>query len=289
MELTADTFRARARRGPAIRTEERRRRQPGEPCLPDPEAPSPGPPPLPRPGFEPRRAARLGDGRVDRAGSGSLSIVPAVSRNGEAGQEERLRSFFDANPDRFADPPRWRLRRLVVPIDSQADRAMRRLEEAHAELADGTLRLADLATETGGRIDEVDWRTLKELRRVSPRSAQFVSRLQAGEYSPPFRGDGALNVLHAVERQEPTSRPFEEIQERVTDAFLQQHSQALDEEMVDVMLREAAFQVLPERLAMVREIGAGKTSEPSEVDEMLELLDLLEEKDTTGTSTTPPS
>lgn len=163
----------------------------------------------------------------------------------------RLQAYYEQHKQRFSSPLKLRLRKLVVPLVSEAPAVMARLERFHGEAtkaADTADRLESLAAEVGGTVESLDWKTLGELARESPKLARFVTRLEPGMYTPPFLNGERLELAQLLEKTAPAPPPFPMVRERVRDDYLENHVQALYAELRATVLREANFQVVHERL-----------------------------------------
>jgi parvulin-like peptidyl-prolyl isomerase len=164
-------------------------------------------------------------------------------------EPERLQEYYDGNRLRFSSPLRLEVRRLTVPVDAAAaDRVMARLERAAAGTASGADRLASLAAELGGEVEELGWRSLAELARLDPRWRSRAAGLGAGELSPPLSAASSLEMLEVTARREPEPLPFAAVIERVRAAYLAAHRQELYREWADGMLADAGLEIFRDRL-----------------------------------------
>lgn len=187
-----------------------------------------------------------------------------------AGRDEaRLRLFYHSNVGRFSRPPRWHLRRLRLPLGGDALPAMARLEEAAARNGSSQRRpgrggsgLEALRAELGGEIEDLGLKSLGELHRLEPKLPALVAPLAAGDLSPPYRTERALEIAEALDREEAEPLAFAAIRERVAHAYLEQYTYRVYRELADEILRTAELQIVPEGLAALREAWQKRGPDP---------------------------
>jgi hypothetical protein len=184
--------------------------------------------------------------------------------------EARLRAFYEGNVGRFSEPPRWRLRRLQIPLGGDALGVMSRLEAAAAV---GTTGLEALRAGLGGTIDDLGFVSMAALERVAPVLPPLVAPLGDGVLSPPYRTATTIEIAEVVARRDPEPRPFVEIREQVAEAYVAQHRSALYRELTREILQSAALEILPDGLASLHE-GAMRGPAVS-VEQLDALLDEL--------------
>lgn len=176
-------------------------------------------------------------------------------------EPERLQAYYESNRMRFAAPLRLKLRRLTVPLAAgDANAAMARLEHARAELDAGTTDLEALASELGGSVEDLGWRTLKGLGPPGSQAQLLAADLEAGGHSPPFRTKSTLELLEAVERREPEPPPLASILDRVRAAYLEDHRQELYRAWLEEVLAEAELRIFQDR---VEDLAAGELQNPA--------------------------
>lgn len=166
--------------------------------------------------------------------------------------EDRLRLFFDSNAGQFSSPPRWRLRRLRVPLAESARADMARLEQAAAGIGKS---LEQLRAELGGEIEDLGWRTLPELRGTAPVLPQLVAPVTPGSLTAPYRTRDSLEILEVLEKQDAELPAFDEVRERVVGAYVQHYTRELYDELSERILAEEELEILPEGLAALRTAG----------------------------------
>ncbi len=164
-------------------------------------------------------------------------------------EPERLQTYYEHHRMRFASPLRLHLRRLTVPLPAADPGAvMARLERAHSELDRGAVTLEALAAELGGRTEEPQWLTLRQLARLGERAARLAVDLKAGDHSPPYQAGSSLELLEVLERREPEPRPLARVQDQVRAAYLEDHRQELYRDWREGVLAETGFVIYRDRL-----------------------------------------
>ena len=132
--------------------------------------------------------------------------------------DEELRAYYRNNRQQFQLPERRQLQEILVLESSGLDEAMlqQKAEEVRARLVAGE-DLATVAQEgkdagfTSGVID-LDWLEKGELAEDLENAAWGLAE---GEYSIPVKGLGGLHILHLVDLEESTVRPFKEVEELI--------------------------------------------------------------------------
>ena len=163
-------------------------------------------------------------------------------------EEDRLRAYHRLHQKRFSEPLRLRLRRLSLPLNSEANARMATLEARHPELDHGATALEQLAAELGGELEELGWLTLQELSASSPRAAQAALELEPGSYSPPFRSESRLELIQLQERREPVPLPFREVRDRVAEDYLLHRGQEVYARLESRLLAGAGFELIERSL-----------------------------------------
>ncbi|MCP4657840.1 MAG: hypothetical protein GY856_20730, partial [bacterium] len=170
---------------------------------------------------------------------------------------ERLHAHYESNKMRFSTPLELDIRRLIVPLGDDPGALMVRLEAARAVLDAGTVEFDALAAELGGRVEDLGWTTLAELRRIEPKAVIFAGRLVAGRHCAPYRSPAGLEILEVTGRRDPAAQPFAEVSDRVREDFLRSYAQELVAELAEELLAQARLTVHRERLQELLETGFG--------------------------------
>lgn len=162
--------------------------------------------------------------------------------------EERLRQHYDRNIGRFTRPARVDVSRLRIPLENASSALMGRLEAAVADLDAGNNTLEALAAAHGGQVDRIQQATSAMLTAQSSQLARFTTALDPGEHSPPFTGPNHLFLVRLDQRTQTQVQPFEAIQDRVGDDYLQTRGAELYAQYSQDLLEEANFRVDAETL-----------------------------------------
>ncbi|MEM9595995.1 MAG: peptidyl-prolyl cis-trans isomerase [Acidobacteriota bacterium] len=159
------------------------------------------------------------------------------------GQDHLVRQHYERNAMRFALPPRLDVSRLGVPKGPGALDRLTRLEQAVGELDAGAVQLETLAASLGGRVESLGARTPAQLAARDAGAVPFLTRLRAGEHSPPFQTGEELVILRIDGRREPEERPLAAVRPAVVRSLVEQQGAELFAEMRAEMLQEASFQL----------------------------------------------
>lgn len=182
--------------------------------------------------------------------------------------QDRLRLFYDSNIGSFSQPPAWHVRLLSLPLGEDPARTMARLERA----ADGKdASLEALQTELGGEIEDLGFQTLNELGRRQLKLPPRIAPLESGQLAAPYRSGDVLEIAQVSARRPPQPLPFEEVEERVAAAYVEQYTRDLYETLSAELLADSELEILPEGLAALRQ--AGMSQPEVSVDELEALLD----------------
>jgi len=135
--------------------------------------------------------------------------------------EAELRAAYEADPERWHRPRKWRLENVFKRFPADGDEEeRRRLRREMAAIRERIVAGADFGavarreseSETrlrGGRMGRV---TLDEL---APEVAELVAGLEEGDLSPVIETPEGLTLLRCTERLEPRRRSFEEVRDRI--------------------------------------------------------------------------
>jgi len=157
-------------------------------------------------------------------------------------------TYFERNQQRYAEPLRLRLSRLVVPLGSDPSVQMGELERAKSLLDDGQTTLEELARQLGGEIEDLGWKRLSELQSDSGAMAVLAVRLEPGKHTPPYVRGSTAEVLRLEERKEPVTLPLARVEDRVAADIVAHRGQELFAAFSDRVLTEHDFE-LSDRLA----------------------------------------
>ncbi len=166
--------------------------------------------------------------------------------------EQRLRLFYQSNIGDFSSRPQWQVRLLEVPLGTDSQATMVRLEKAAA--AGETLDA--VAAETGGRIEDLGFIDVTALNRISAKLPTLITPLEPGSLTPPYRDGERLEMAEVVARRQAEPLPFEEVRARVVAAYVDQYTHELYEELETELMGDGSkLEIHPEALASLRETG----------------------------------
>jgi parvulin-like peptidyl-prolyl isomerase len=169
--------------------------------------------------------------------------------------EDELRSFFEANPERFADQESVKLRQILIryktedasqpPSEEVKEEARKRAQEILARLEAGE-DFATVAQEvsedpaTSSRGGEMGTYTKGRL----PRELEDVAfGLEPGQISEPVETRFGLHILKVDEHKQAYQPTFEEVRDRVESALRSQKYRELSEKFVQELKEKANIQI----------------------------------------------
>ncbi len=161
--------------------------------------------------------------------------------------DTRLREYYESNAERFAPPPTWRLRRLLVPEGAAPRARMARLEQAASAGED----LDRLAVELGGEVSELGELAAPALAEVHPKLPVLVAGVAPPSLTAPLRGTDGLLIFEVVARSRPTTPDLESIRDRVAASYTQHYAADLYSRLTDQIVTEEGYEVFPDALARV--------------------------------------
>lgn len=175
--------------------------------------------------------------------------------------EEELRAYYRNNRSQFERPERRQIEEIIVLESSGL--ASGALEEKAAEIRGRLGAGVDLATVaeegqagelTTGVID-LGW---IERGDLEPSLAEVAWKLGAGEISQPVEGRGGYHILHLVDVEEATLRPFEEVEEAILRRERARRFQKELKEFLDDLERKAyVVENLPPEAVGYRNLAEG--------------------------------
>ncbi len=200
---------------------------------------------------------------VERGSAERPQVVARLERiNGEASvdvyirerllaeiteRREEMIAFFERNLQRYSEPARLRLTRLIVPLGSDPSARMGELERARQALDGGEITFEDLARQLEGAAEDLGWKRLSELQSDSGAMAILAARLEPGEHSPPYLRGSSAELLRLEDRKEPVALPLARVEDRVAEDLLTHRGQELFAGYSEKVLAEHRFE-LNERL-----------------------------------------
>lgn len=172
---------------------------------------------------------------------------------------ELLRTWFDANQNRFSTPLRLEISRLVVPLnDSVAASVMNGLEELSRSSVSGE-SLQEVANRLGGQVVDQGWTTVEELASIRPMAARLAVKTKRGHLSAPYRTATTLESLYVSGREEPAVQPLAAVYDHARAVYLESHATEIYGRWAKSVLEGADVRVFPERLGGD---GAGRSESP---------------------------
>lgn len=170
-----------------------------------------------------QRAVELGLVDVDRRVRANLtsSMIQSVvddAEDVEPGDDE-LREFYDEHADFFTSPGRLRVRQIffrsrTTERGSPEERAARAVGALAAGQPFDAVR-KEHGDDEISPLPDVLLPALKLREYVGPTALRSALVLEVGEISDPIRSGTGVHILQLVDREEPRTPPFEQIEEQV--------------------------------------------------------------------------
>lgn len=145
---------------------------------------------------------------------------------------QELKDYFADNSIKFKQPLSFNLEYIVLDSLQRTKDALAKLNK-NADLAKLAKELGLSVKETGlfSQIDPIPgigW---------SPEVFTLISKLKIGQFSPPIHTDKYFYILKLKEKKEPFIPNFEEIKDKIKDAYLKEKSTELAKLKIDEALK----------------------------------------------------
>jgi len=154
--------------------------------------------------------------------------------------EAEVRAFYDANPNRFMNPIRVKIRQIVL-ADSVTAKAMLKDLKAGANFA----RLArersidSVSAANGGDLGLLtEGQALPASVGGSEQFASTLFKLKSGELSDVVHTKLGYHIAQAYERNEPDLRPFDTVKKRIEDQLSSERVQKIRSETFLTLQKE---------------------------------------------------
>ncbi len=173
---------------------------------------------------------------------------------------ERFRSFYDASPSGFGKPESAEIQLIFVAKGTDSFATQQSLEPRVSDLRAGA-SFAELAqqisigpnAESGGNLGSL---TPREWSRLHPEIYKAILNLNEGETSDPvFCTDkvisaderllrGGFAIIKVVSKSAASVLPFEDVVDKVRQAYLQANIRSLEEEFQQTFLAQSGFKLV---------------------------------------------
>jgi len=156
-------------------------------------------------------------------------------------EEEELRRYYEANPNIFRTPPKYRLKQIFLDAQDEIAR-LRAKTKAQVIYADWNSEtpMEDLAARHGQIVSELGWVEEKDL--VAP-LAQALKELTPGTLSRPIDTQVGVHLLIVEEVKEPQPYPFEQVERTIHSQLLKQRSEEAYNEWMNKLKQQAFIDV----------------------------------------------
>lgn len=166
-------------------------------------------------------------------------------------EQETQRAYFREHRERYVEPERRRIARLVVDTEQRAEQLLQRWRDRdHAdsrEAANAFRRFAfrhSAERATGDEGGDAGWWTEEDGLRFG----EDVFEWEVGSVQGPFDEDGRYVLAMVVEIDEATEPDFEDVEREVTNDLYERRRRLATEQFVDRLREDADIQIHEERL-----------------------------------------
>jgi len=165
--------------------------------------------------------------------------------------EEKKKAFYEANRERMRLPERRRVRHILVAVPDDAPAELRTARRARAAEALEKLKaggdFAALATQYSDDVDssekggELPW---IHQAGIVPAFEKAIFELEQGQTSGVVESSAGYHVIELLEIQPGRSRPFEEVEKKITELLRDREIRRLVQAQVEKLRAEAEVEIL---------------------------------------------
>ncbi len=156
-------------------------------------------------------------------------------------EEEELRRFYSEHSGQFSTPPKFKLKQVLFPAQSEGERASARLRaQAMAKRITSETKLEDLASEFSQFVTDLGWLTEKEL--VEPLQ-QTIQELKVGQVSQPVETALGIHIVTVAETKPAEPRTFEEVERNIRTQLVRERADELYLEWLNGLKQKAFIEV----------------------------------------------
>ena len=141
--------------------------------------------------------------------------------------ETMLRNFYNENINSYNQPTQWKLVDVLVPVATNATpsdvtKAQQNAEAALSAIINSGEDFNKVAQPYAHLLTSADWMALNQLPVELQKS---VVDLKAGQVSKIIKTAKGFVIVKALELQEPKMQRFEDVKDKVKDAYVHQHAE----------------------------------------------------------------
>ena len=196
--------------------------------------------------------------------------VRKLATQGVDASEEAVKKFFAENREAFAEPEAVEFSMIVLSEKAEADKLASQLKATPDQFNDLARQhtLDNNSRQTGGRIPKTP---VAQVRPAELR--QQLAKLDAGKIAGPFSAENVWFLVRLDANHAAKQPSYEEIKDKVKEAFLMDNSKQQDELMAElrktaqIHIVDARFQKLGEYFQpatdSLPEFGSGEGAAPA--------------------------
>lgn len=150
--------------------------------------------------------------------------------------DDELKSFYNESTNTFAQPAQWRLDTLLVPVsDSANENEIAKASEkinAIAAQANKGINFSSLAKENSLKYaanDATKWVTQNQVPSDLQKTLSALTK--PGQIAGPVKVSSGFMLLKAIGYKEAQLMPFDQVKEKVKEAYIHQKAEELFTEM----------------------------------------------------------
>ncbi len=137
-----------------------------------------------------------------------------------------LKTFYNENTNAFAEPVKWKLEMLTVPVGSAASKDL--IDQIYEKAKKGTSFsvLEKSYSQSHVSISDGKWMTQNEIPGVLQKSVLMLTKV--GQITPPVKvTDGSFAIVKAIELKEAQLKSYENVKDKVKELYTHQKAQEL--------------------------------------------------------------
>lgn len=164
--------------------------------------------------------------------------------------DAQVREFYDKNPDKFAQGEAVRASHILIKVDQKADEAAKKkartqIEDVLKQVKAGQDfgKLAQQHSQDGSAAQGGDLGFFSRGQMVPP-FEQAAFALKPGEISDIVTTQFGYHIIKLAETRPPSTVPFEQVSERITQYLDQQQKQERARAFVDGVKNKSKIEVL---------------------------------------------
>ena len=135
----------------------------------------------------------------------------------------QLQQYYQDNIDAFSKPERWQIAEISALGNSTQSNTKLTTIAAALKSGKSIEQISkEYATDLDIKVSDPKWMVVANL---SPIQREIVAKMQPGQVSGEFTGEAGLSVIQLIQHENPTTKAFNEVEDQVKNAWIQQQLQ----------------------------------------------------------------